>query len=94
MFNIPSTRNIGKDHGFKFAIEGRNSTAEHGLMQKARSKMTGWKLGSLSMAGRVKLTKLALNSMHVFFMQLMQLSFRTHKELDKLSRRCICKEEN
>ncbi|CAN1809470.1 Putative ribonuclease H protein At1g65750 [Linum perenne] len=67
--NIQATQNLGRYLGVPI-IHGRNSNnLYHYLIDRMEKKLAGWKVGSLSMAGRVSLAMSALNSLPTYAMQ-------------------------
>lgn len=86
---IRPTLELGTYLGHKVHHQGRSNRANNLLLEKVRGRLDGWKIKSLSLAGRLTLAKSVINSMGVFQMQVHRLPASVHKELDKYVRRCV-----
>ncbi|KAG7533089.1 hypothetical protein ISN45_Aa08g007260 [Arabidopsis thaliana x Arabidopsis arenosa] len=83
---IGSTRELGKYLGMPILQKRINKTTYGEVLEKVSSRLAGWKSKTLSMAGRITLTKSVLFSILVHSMSSSLLSAETLESLDKLSR--------
>lgn len=87
--DIPLTKNLEKYLGFKLKHHGSNKNSHSELLEKIRSKLTGWGSKCLSRTRRITLARSVLSAMPMFQNQLERLPSYVHNELDKLCRSCI-----
>ena len=83
---IGSTRELGKYLGMPILQKRINKTTYGEVLEKVSSRLAGWKSHTLSMAGRITLTKSVLFSILVHSMSSILLPASTLESLDKLSR--------
>lgn len=89
LMGIPVRNKIGKYLGHIIIQDGNNRERHKDILQWIQSRVDGWKLKSLSKAGRLTLAQSVLNSTPIFNMQLERLHNWVHKELDRVSRHCV-----
>lgn len=68
---------------------GRNTNAHKAVLERVQGRLEGWKARCISRAGRLTLAQAVLNSLPFFQMQFEKLSTWLHKELDKVTRKCV-----
>ncbi|KAG7576302.1 Ribonuclease H domain [Arabidopsis thaliana x Arabidopsis arenosa] len=83
---ISSTRELGKYLGMPILQKRINKTTYGEVLEKVSSRLAGWKNKTLSMAGRITLTKAVLSSIPVYSMSSILLPASTLDGLDKLAR--------
>ena len=83
---MDETEDLGKYLGVPI-INGRSSKREYQyLVDKINGKLAGWKMKSLSLAGRATLVQSAISSIPFYTMQTTKLPRSTCDELDRKSR--------
>ncbi|GKU87915.1 hypothetical protein SLEP1_g2242 [Rubroshorea leprosula] len=87
--NIPETHSLGKYLGFPISPKRLSKADCSFIVDKVRSKLTGWKASMLSRAGRVTLASSVLSAIPNYYMQGAYLLESIHKELDSLTRQFI-----
>jgi len=83
---IGSTRDLGKYLGMPILQKRINKATYGEVLEKVNSRLTGWKSRTLSLAGRITLTKAVLSSIPVHSMSSIILPASTLESLDKVSR--------
>ncbi|GLT32300.1 hypothetical protein SLA2020_069760 [Shorea laevis] len=83
--NIPETHSLGKYLGFPISPKRLSKADCSFIVDKVRSKLTSWKAGMLSKAGRVTLASSVLSTIPNYYMQGAYLPESIHKELDSLT---------
>lgn len=86
---IPVVEDLGKYLGMHL-VHGRHSKHHYSeMLLKVHKRLSGWKMHSLSFAGRVTLASSTLSSMPLYPMQTAQLPQSVIKDLDSQLRRCV-----
>ncbi|CAN1178262.1 Putative ribonuclease H protein At1g65750 [Linum perenne] len=81
--DIQATQNLGRYLGVPI-IHGRNSKDLYNyIIDRMEQRLAGWKVNSLSMAGRVALAKSVLNTLPTYAMQTTLLPTETCNLIDK-----------
>lgn len=71
-------------------MHGRHIRSHYtSLLSKVQRRIDGWKMNSLSLAGRIALAASVLSTMPVYQMQIAKLPQCVNFELDKYTRRCV-----
>lgn len=83
---IGSTREQGKYLGMPILHKRINKERFGEVLERVSSRLAGWKCRTLSLAGRITLTKAVLSSVPVQTMSPILLPASTLESLDKLSR--------
>ncbi|KAG7551702.1 Ribonuclease H domain [Arabidopsis thaliana x Arabidopsis arenosa] len=83
---IGSTRELGKYLGMPVLQKRINKETYGEVLERVSSRLAGWKSKTLSLAGRVTLTKAVLSAMPVHTMSAIMLPASTLESLDKVSR--------
>ncbi|XP_019094473.1 PREDICTED: uncharacterized protein LOC109129898 [Camelina sativa] len=83
---IGSTRELGKYLGMPILQKRINKDTFGEILERVSARLSGWKSRSLSLAGRLTLTKSVLSSLPVHLMGAILLPEFTSQSLDKLSR--------
>ena len=83
---IASTRDLGKYLGMPILQKRINKDTFGEVLEKVASRLSGWKKQTLSLAGRVTMTKAVLSSIPVHSMSTIILPVSTLEKLDSLSR--------
>lgn len=83
---IGSTRELGKYLGMPILQKRINKETFGEVLERVSSRLAGWKSRSLSLAGRLTLTRAVLSSFPVHLMSAIILPVSTLESLDKLSR--------
>lgn len=86
---IASTRELEKYLGMPILQKRINKDTFGEVLQKVASRLAGWKKQTLSLAGRVTLTKAVLSSIPVHQMSTIYLPASTLEKLDSLSRNFV-----
>ncbi|GKV43678.1 hypothetical protein SLEP1_g50939 [Rubroshorea leprosula] len=79
------TNEIGKYLGIPISPKRISKTNCQFILEKIRSKLSGWKTKFFSMAGGLTLISSVLTSIPNFYMQVMWLPSSIHKEIDRIS---------
>ncbi|GLT45320.1 hypothetical protein SLA2020_191580 [Shorea laevis] len=79
------TDEIGKYLGIPISPKRISKTNCQFILEKIRSKLSGWKTKFFSMVGRLTLISSVLASIPNFYMQVMWLPSSIHKEIDRIS---------
>ncbi|CAN1754315.1 Putative ribonuclease H protein At1g65750 [Linum perenne] len=83
LLNIQATQNLGRYLGVPI-IHGRNSKDLYQyIIDRMEQRLAGWKVNSLSMAGRVALAKSVLNTIPTYAMQTTLLPTETCALIDR-----------
>ncbi|GKV21520.1 hypothetical protein SLEP1_g31494 [Rubroshorea leprosula] len=80
------TNELGKYLGIPIVAKRCSKVNCEFILEKIRSKLSGWKTKFFSMAGRATLVSFVLASIPNYFMQVMWLPSSVHKEIDIISR--------
>lgn len=88
MMGIPLRKMIGKYLGHTIVQDGNSRERHKEMLQRIYSRVDGWKLNSLSKAGRITLTQSVMGSMPIYSMH-ERLPSWVHKELNIVTRRCV-----
>ncbi|CAN1135617.1 Putative ribonuclease H protein At1g65750 [Linum perenne] len=89
VLGMQPTQNLGRYLGVPL-IHGRNSKGLYQyLIERLEQKLAGWKVGSLSMAGRVSLAISTLNSLPTYAMQTTLLPMEICEVIDRKIRSFI-----
>lgn len=83
---IGCTRELGKYLGMPILQKRMNKETFSEVLERVSSRLAGWRSRSLSLAGRITLTKAVLSSILVHVMSAILLPASTLERLDKLSR--------
>lgn len=83
---IKSTKDLGKYLGMPVLHRRINKTTFGEILERASTKLSGWKEKTLSFTGRLTLTKAVLSSLPVHAMSSILLPQSTISQLDKISR--------
>ena len=83
---ISSTRELGKYLGMPILQKRINKETFGEVLEKVASRLSGWKKQTLSLAGRVTMTKAVLSSIPVHSMSTIHMPVSTLDKLDSLSR--------
>ncbi|KAG7567714.1 Ribonuclease H domain [Arabidopsis thaliana x Arabidopsis arenosa] len=83
---IGCTRELGKYLGLPILQKRMNKETFGEVLERVSSRLAGWKSRSLSLAGRITLTKAVLSSIPVHSMSAILLPASTLGSLDKLSK--------
>ena len=83
---IAATRDLGKYLGMPILQKRINKDTFGEVLEKVASRLSGWKKQTLSLAGRVTMTKAVLSSIPVHTMSTINLPVSTLEKLDSLSR--------
>lgn len=83
---IEATKDLGKYLGMPILQKRINKDTFGEVLEKVASRLAGWKKQTLSLAGRVTLTKAVLSSIPVHTMSTICLPVGTLEKLDSLSR--------
>ena len=94
IFNIPHRESLGKYLGCPvFQGQPSYSTLQE-IINKATTKLEGWKANHMSKAGRTILIQSHLKSLSAHTMQCIELPSNTSKYLDKCNREFFWKKSN
>ncbi|GLT58567.1 hypothetical protein SLA2020_314490 [Shorea laevis] len=80
------TNELGKYLGIPISAKRCSKANCQFILDKIRSKLSGWKTKFFSIAGRATLVSSVLASIPNYFMQVMWLPSSIHKEIDRISR--------
>lgn len=83
---ISSTLDLGKYLGMPVLQKWMNKETFSSVLERANSRLAGWKKHVLSLAGRATLTKAVLSSLPVHSMSSVMMPKSTLASLDKLAR--------
>lgn len=83
---IKSTMDLGKYFGMPVLQKQINKDTFGEVLARVSSRLAGWRSQTLSLAGRLTLTKSVLSSIPVHTMSIISLPKSTLDELDKISR--------
>ncbi|XP_010473926.1 PREDICTED: uncharacterized protein LOC104753360 [Camelina sativa] len=83
---IKSTKDLGKYLGMPVLQKRLNKETFGEVLERVSSRLAGWKSHTLSLAGRLTLTKALLSSIPVHSMSTIMLPKATLASLDKISR--------
>ncbi|KAG7544019.1 Ribonuclease H domain [Arabidopsis thaliana x Arabidopsis arenosa] len=83
---IQSTRDLGKYLGMPVLQKRINKETFGGVLERVTSRLSGWKSRTLSLAGRLTLTKAVISSIPVHSMSTISLPKSTLDSLDRISR--------
>lgn len=86
---ISVTRNLGKYLGMPVLLKRINKDTFGEVLERMTSRLAGWKSRTLSLAGRLTLTKAVLSSIPVHTMSTICLPKSTLEKLDQLARQFL-----
>jgi len=86
VFNITHSESLGKYLGCPIFQQRINSNLFQGLINKAATKLDGWKANSLSKAGRTVLIQSHLEALPAHTMQCFELPKTVMNQLDSINR--------
>ncbi|XP_028092237.1 uncharacterized protein LOC114292475 [Camellia sinensis] len=86
MSSIPLTQNLGKYLGVPLLHDRVSKSHFLNILEKLKSKLTGWKSGMLSLAGRATLIQSVTSAMPAYAMHTMELPRKVCDEIDKINR--------
>jgi len=94
IFNITHSISLGKYLGCPVLQKRPNSSTFQELLNKARTKLAGWKANMLSKAGRAVLIQSTLEALPAHTMQCFKLPVSTSAQLDCINREFFWKKTN
>ena len=83
---IMATNNLGRYLGFPIIHKGIVGSAFNFILDKAQSKLAGWKTKLLSRAGRLVLVKFAVAPIADYCMQCHSIPIKVCDSIDKMTR--------
>ncbi|CAN1796639.1 Putative ribonuclease H protein At1g65750 [Linum perenne] len=89
MLGFPLTLNLGRYLGVPILHERTSSQTYQGIIDRISKKLTGWKVKSLSLAGRVTLAQSVLVAIPAYAMQTAVILATTCEAIDRLIRNFV-----
>lgn len=83
---IPLTQNLGKYLGSPLLHTRISKHNFNEVLEKLKSRLSGWKAKNLSLAGRITLIQLVTSTIPFYNMQTMELPRKVCDDIDKINR--------
>ncbi|CAL1354996.1 unnamed protein product [Linum trigynum] len=90
VLNIPKTKNLGRYLGVPVIHDRVSKATFVDLIDRVESRLSGWKVATLSLAGRITLAQSVLVSLPAYTMQISFLPASVREYIDKKIRAFIC----